>query len=55
MSIMQGSLHETYRKYSNLKLKKMDFTQFTTFCGDHDIFPAFASKSSLFKIFHMLS
>lgn len=55
MRMLQLSLHETYRKYSNIKLQKMDFNQFVSFCADHGIFPGYSSKSNLFKIFHLLS
>jgi len=55
MRMMQASLHDTYRKYSNTKLQKMEFEQFVRFCGDHDIFPSYSSKANLFKIFHLLS
>lgn len=33
----------------------MNFHQFVTFCGDHDLFPGYSNKSNLFKIFHLLS
>jgi hypothetical protein len=33
----------------------MNFPQYILFCSDHDIFPNYATKAALYRIYHSLS
>jgi hypothetical protein len=43
-----------YHVYQNSK-GMMNFDSFVNFSKDHDIFPSYCSKATLYRIFHSLS
>lgn len=53
LTTLHKSIINVYKSYSDGK-GLMNFTQFIGFCSDFNIFPAVATKATLYRIFHSL-
>ena len=54
LTLLHKVIIDVYKAYSDRK-GYMNFTQFISFCSDYDVFPALATKASLYRVFHSLS
>lgn len=54
LTILHKAIIDIYRIYADAK-GYMNFQQFINFCSDYDIFPDYATKAALHRIYHSLS
>jgi len=54
LTTLHKAMIDIFKVYADKK-GYMNFQQYISFCTDHDIFPDYATKAVLYRVFHSLS